>query len=103
MFTVYENELVSIRCKEIRNKKNDDQVFWEKFDEHDQENNMTIREKKEGRFDLEIDPPCLTILNVQMSDNGYYNCCIEYSTSDRKKTVRSVKAHFIIKKSKHIL
>jgi hypothetical protein len=34
---------------------------WFKRWEHDEKNNMTIREKKEGRFDLEIDPPCLKI------------------------------------------
>jgi hypothetical protein len=101
-FTVYESELVSIRCKEIRNKKYDDQLFWERIDEH-KENNLTIREKIKGRFDLEIDPPCLTILNAQMSDSGYYYCCIEYSTSDGKKTMRSQKAQLIIRKSRHIL
>jgi hypothetical protein len=36
-------------------------VVWFKRWEHDEKNNMTIREKKEGRFDLEIDPPCLKI------------------------------------------
>ena len=101
--TVYKSELASIRCKEIRNKKDEDQLFWERIDEHDEENNMIIREKKEGRFDLEIDPPCLTILNAQMSDSGYYYCCIEYSTSDRKKTVKSKRVHLIIEKSRHIL
>ena len=94
--------MVSIRCKEIREKKYDDQLFWERNDEHE-ENKLTIREKKKGRFDLEIDPPCLTILNAQMSDSRYYYCCIEYSTSDGKKTVRSQKAQLIIRKSRHIL
>ena len=102
-FTVYECELVSIRCKDIRNKKIDDQLFWERIGEHDEENNLTIREKKKGRFDLEIDPPCLTILNAQMSDSGYYYCCIEYSTSDGKKKVKSERVHLIVEKSKHIL
>jgi hypothetical protein len=97
--TVYESELASIRCKEIRNKKNDDQFFWERIDEHEQKNNMTIRQKEEGRFDLKIDPPCLMILNAQMSDSGYYYCCFEYSTSDGKKTVKTEIAHLIIEKS----
>jgi hypothetical protein len=101
--TVYESELASIRYKEIRNKKNVDQLFWERIDEDDEKNNMTIREKKEGRFKIEIDPPCLTILNAQMSDSGYYYCCFEYSTSDGKKTVKSEKAKLIIEKSRHIL
>ena len=101
--TVYESELASIRCKEIRNKKNDDQLFWERIDEYNEENNLTIREKIKGRFKIEIDPPCLTILNAQMSDSGYYYCCFEYSTSDGKKTVKSKKAHLIIEKSRHIL
>ena len=94
--------MVSIKCYEIINKKKDYQLFWERIDEHE-ENNLTIREKKGDIFDLETDPPCLKILNVQMSDSGYYNCGIEYSTSDGKKNVRSEKAHLIIKKSKHIL
>jgi hypothetical protein len=101
--TVCESELASIRCKEIINKKNDNQLFWERIDEHDEENNMTIREKKEGRYELEIDPPCLKILNAQISDSGCYYCCIEYSTSDGKKTVRSEKAYLIIRKSRNIL
>ena len=101
-FTVNENELVSIRCEKIRNDQKNDQLFWEKVDEHEK-NKLTIREKKKGRFDLEIDPPCLTILNAKMSDSGYYYCCIEYSTSEGKKTVRSQKAHLIIEKSRHIL
>jgi hypothetical protein len=64
---------------------------------------LTRREKKGDRFYLETDPPCLKILDVQMSDSGDYYCCIEYSTSKGKKTLRSQKAHLIIKKSKHIL
>jgi hypothetical protein len=102
-FTVYESELVSIRCKEIRNNKYDDQPFWQRIDEHNEENNLTITKKIKGRFDLEIDVPCLTILNAQMSDSGYYYCCIEYSTSDEMQIVRSQKAQLIIRKSRHIL
>jgi hypothetical protein len=101
-FTGDENELVSIRCKKIRNDKENDQLFWEKVDEHGK-NKLKINENKKDRFDLETDPPCLTILNAQMSDNGYYYCCIEYSTSDGKKTAKSEKAHLIIEKSRHIL
>ena len=101
-FTVYENEFVSIKCKDIRNKKKEDQLFWERIDEHGK-NKLKIREKKEDRFDLEINPPCLKILNAQISDSGYYYCCIEYSTSDGNKTVKSEKVHLIIEKSRHIL
>ena len=100
--TVYENELVSIRCEKIRNDKENDQLFWEKVDEHGK-NKLKINENKKDTFDLETDPPCLTILNAQMSDSGYYYCCIEYSTSDGKKTAKSEKAHLIIEKSRHIL
>ena len=94
--------MASIRYKEIRNKKNVDQLFWERIDEYEK-NNMTIRQKEEGRFKIEIDPPCLTILNAQISDSGYYYCCFEYSTSDGKKTAKSEKAKLIIEKSRHIL
>jgi hypothetical protein len=45
----------------------------------------------------------LTILNAQMSDSGYYYCCIEYSTSDGKKKVKSERVHLIVEKSRHIL
>ena len=102
-FTVYESELASIRCKKIRNKKKDDKPFWERIAQHHGENNLKIRKKKEGRFELEIDPPCLKILNAEMSDSGDYYCCIEYSTYNGEKTVKSQKAHLIIKKSRHIL
>jgi hypothetical protein len=102
-FTVYEKELVSIRCEKIENKKENDQPYWEKIDENGESCNLTIIEKIEGRFDLETDPPCLTILNAQMSDSGYYCCCIEYSTSDGKKNVKSERVHLIIEKSRHIL
>jgi hypothetical protein len=64
---------------------------------------LKINENKKDTFDLETDPPCLTILNAQMSDSGYYYCCIEYSTSDGNKTAKSEKAHLIIEKSRHIL
>ena len=99
-FIVYETEDLLIKCSEIRNNKNDGQPYWERIDENGESCNMTI---KEDKYCLERYPPCLKILNVQMSDRGYYLCCIDYSTSDGKKTVRSEKAHLIIKKSKHIL
>ena len=67
-FTVYEKELVSIRCEKIRNDKENDQLFWEKVDEHGK-NKLKINENKKDRFDLKRDPPCLTILNAQMSDS----------------------------------
>jgi hypothetical protein len=57
-------------------------------------NNISIIE---GKYGLKRDPPCLTILDVQMSDSGDYYCCIEYSTSDVKKTVKSEKAHLTIR------
>jgi hypothetical protein len=101
-FTVYENEEVSIRCEKIRNNKENDELFWRKVDEHGT-NKLKINENKKNRFDLKRDPPCLTILNAQMSDSGYYYCCIEYSTSDGKKTVKTEKTHLIIEKSRHIL
>jgi hypothetical protein len=62
MFTVYETEEVSIKCNEIKNKKRNDQVFWEWIDENKK---MTRRVKKGDGFDLETDPPCLKILDVQ--------------------------------------
>jgi hypothetical protein len=102
-FTVYETEEVSIKCNEIKNEKKDDQFFWERIDERDENKNLTIREDKEGKYRLKRDPPCLMILNVQMSDSGDYYCCFEYSTSDGKKTVKTEIAHLIIEKSKHIL
>ena len=103
MLTVYEREEVIIECSVITNNKNDGQPYWKKIDENDESCNLTIREDKEGKYGLKRDPPCLKILNVQMSDSGDYYCCIEYSTSDGKKKARSQKAHLIIKKSKHIL
>ena len=99
-FTVVEREEVLIECSEIRNNKNDGQPYWQRIDENGEKKSLTI---KEGKYGLKRDPPCLNILNLQMSDSEDYYCCIEYSTSDGKKTVRSKKAHLIIKKSKHIL
>ena len=101
-FTVYENELVSIRCEKIRNNEENEQHFWEKIDEHGK-SKLKITKNIKDRFDLKRDPPCLTILKARMSDSGYYYCSIEYSTSDGKKVVGSKKAHLIIKKSRHIL
>jgi hypothetical protein len=102
-FTVYENEFVSIKCKDIRNKKKEDQLLWERIDKDDENKKLKITEKKENRFDLEIDPPCLKILSALISDSGYYYCCIEYSTSDGNKTVKSERVHLIIEESRHIL
>jgi hypothetical protein len=64
---------------------------------------LTIREDKEGRYGLKKDPSRLTILDTQMSDRGYYHCCIDYSASNRKETARSKKVKLIIEKSRHIL
>jgi hypothetical protein len=99
-FTVYETEEVVIGCSKIRNNKNCGEPYWERIGGNGESCNLTIIE---GKYGLKSDPPCLTILDVQMSDSGDYYCCIEYSTSDVKKTVKSEKAHLTIKKSKHIL
>jgi hypothetical protein len=118
MFTVYEREEVLIECSRITHNKNDDQPYWEKIDENDNSCNLIIREGKEGsRYGLKKDPSCLKILNTQMSDGGYYYCCIDYSASNRgychccidysasngKQTVRSKIIKLIIEKSRHIL
>jgi hypothetical protein len=103
MFTVYEREEVLIECSKIRNNKNDGQAYWERIDENGYSCNLTIREDTDGKYRFKRDPPCLTILNVQMSDSGDYYCCIEYSTSDGKNTVKSERVHLIIEKSRHIL
>jgi hypothetical protein len=103
MFTVYEREEVLIECSEIRNNKNDGQAYWEKIDENGDSCNLTIREDTEGKYGLKRDPPCLKILNVQISDRGYYRCCINYSASNEKEPARSEKAKLIIEKSRHIL
>ena len=103
MFTVYEREEVLIECSKIRNNNNDGQAYWQKIDQKGYSCNLTRREDTEGKYRLKRDPPCLTSSDVQMSDSGDYYCCIEYSTSDVKKTVKSEKAHLTIKKSKHIL
>ena len=102
-FTVYETEEVLIECSKIRNNKNCGEPYWERIVEDDKKHKSTIRLEKGDEFDLETDPPCLKILDVQMSNSGDYYCCIEYSTSDVKKTVKREKAHLIIEKSKHIL
>ena len=118
MFTVYEREEVLIECSEIRNNKNDGQPYREKIDENGDSCNLIIREDTEGKYGLKRDPPCLKILNVQMSDRGYYRCCIlnvqmsdrgyyrcciNYSASNEKEPARSEKAKLIIEKSRHIL
>ena len=101
--TVYENEAVPIGCEEIENKTKDCRPFWAMIHENG-ETETLIEENKGGKyFGLERDPPCLTILNAQMSDSGYYCCCIKYSTSNGGKIARSEKAHLIIEKSRHIL
>ena len=102
-FTVYETEEVSIICNEIRNNKNYGEPYWERIDGNGKSCNLTIREDKEGKYGLKRDPPCLKILNVQMSDRGHYCCCIEYTTSNGIQTAKSEKAHLIIEESKHIL
>ena len=102
-FTVYEREEVLIECSVITNNKNDGQPYWEKIDENDESCNLTIREDKEGRYGLKKYPSRLTILDTQMSDRGYYHCCIDYSASNRKETARSKKVKLIIEKSRHIL
>ena len=103
-FIVYETEDFLIKCSEIRNNKNDGQPYWERTDENGESCNLTIKEDKENKYGLERYSPCLKILNVHMSDGGYYRCCIDYSASNGKEeTVRSEKANLIIEKSRHIL
>jgi hypothetical protein len=103
MLTVYEREEVLIECDEITNNKNDGQPYWEKIDENDESRNLTIRKDEKGRYGLTKDPPSLKILNTQMSDKGYYLCCIDYSASDRTETARSQIIKLSIQKSRHIL
>jgi hypothetical protein len=64
---------------------------------------LTIRKDEKGRYGLTKDPPSLKILNTQMSDKGYYHCCIDYSASDRTETARSKIIKLSIQKSRHIL
>ena len=103
MYTVYEREEVLIEFSEITNNKYDGEPYWEKIDENDESCNLTIREDKEGKYGLKKDPSCLKILNTQMSDRGYYHCCIDYSASNGKETARSRIIKLIIQKSRHIL
>jgi hypothetical protein len=51
--------------------------FWERINEDDEKNILTIREdKKDKYFGLRSDPPYfLRILNAEMSDRGYYTVC----------------------------
>jgi hypothetical protein len=48
-------------------------------------------------------PYFLRILNAEMSDRGYYRCCMEYSTSNGEETMRSEKAHLMVEKGMHKL
>jgi hypothetical protein len=67
--TVYAS--IPIGCEEIENKIKDGRPFWEMIRENDETEKLTIKENKKGKyFGLERDPPCLTILNAQMSDRG---------------------------------
>jgi len=101
--TVVEGRSVAIECNIIYEKEYCP-PFWERIHENDETNKLTIKEDKKGKyFGLKRDPPCLTILNAEMSDRGDYCCCIEYSTSNGKETVRSKKAHLIVEKGMHKL
>ena len=101
-FNVDEGKSVAIECNIIYEKKY--RLFWEWINEDDEANILTIRENKTDKyFGLENDPPYLRILNSEMSDKGYYRCCIEYSTSNGEETVRSKKAHLIVEKGMHKL
>ena len=102
-FIVDEGKSVAIECN-INYEQMCCQPFWERINENDETNKLTIREdKKDKYFGLKRDPPCLTILNAEMSDGGYYCCCIEYSTSNGEETVRSKKAHLIVEEGMHKL
>jgi hypothetical protein len=61
--TVYEREEVLIECSEITKNKNDGQPYWERFGGNGESCNLTIIE---GKYGLKRDPPCLTILDVQI-------------------------------------
>ena len=101
---VDEGKLVSIQCKIIYEEKYGP-PFWEWINEDDEKNKLTIREGKKDKYlILKSDSYYLRILNAEMSDRGYYRCCIEYSTSNgEKKTVGSEKAHLIVEKGMHKL
>jgi len=102
-FNVDEGKSVAIECNIIYEKK-DRPPFWERFNENDETNKLTIREDKKDKYlGLKSDPPYLRILNSEMSDRGYYRCCIEYSTSNGEETVRSKKAHLFVEKGMHKL
>jgi len=102
--TVVEGRSVAIECNNIIYGKKYRPPFWEKIHENDETNKWTIREDKKDKYlGLESDPPYLRILNAEMSDRGYYRCCIEYSTSNAEETVRSNKAHLIVEEGMHIL
>ena len=101
-FNVDEGKSVAIECNEfIIDEKRP--PFWEWIHEDDETNKLTIREDKKDKYLLNSDPPYLRILNAEMSDRGYYRCCIEYSTSNGEETVRSKKAHLIVEKGMHKL
>jgi hypothetical protein len=103
-FNVDEGNSVAIECN-INYEKKYRPPFWERINEDDEKNILTIREnKKDKYFGLKSDPPYfLRILNAEMSDRGYYRCCMEYSTSNGEETMRSEKAHLIVEKGMHKL
>ena len=103
-FNVDEGKSISIECKIIYEEKYGP-PFWERINEDDEKNILTIREdKKDKYFGLRSDPPYfLRILNAEMSDRGYYRCCMEYSTSNGEETMRSEKAHLMVEKGMHKL
>ena len=103
-FNVDEGNSVAIECN-INYEKKYCTPFWERIHENDETNILTIREdKKDKYFGLKSDPPYfLRILNAEMSDRGYYRCCVEYSTSNGEETMRSEKAHLMVEKGMHKL
>ena len=103
-FKVDEGKSVAIECK-IIDEENYCQPFWERIHENDETNILTIREDKKDKYSgLKCNPPYyLWILNAEMSDRGYYRCCMEYSTSNGEETMRSEKAHLIVEKGMHKL
>jgi hypothetical protein len=76
-FNVDEGKSVAIECN-INYEKKYRPPFWERINEDDEKNILTIREVKKNKYlGLRSDPPYyLRILNAEMSDRGHYRCCI---------------------------
>jgi hypothetical protein len=72
-FKVDEGKSVAIECKIIDEEKYGP-PFWERINENDETNILTIREDKKDKYlGLKSGPPYnLWILNAEMSDRGHY-------------------------------